>query len=106
NEVHAKTTNGGVKGERVDASILEATAVNGGIEIALSQPLESTDSIEMETVNGGVTLELPNESKATIEARCVNGGVHVDDVDIKRDDQSSSDFEKKRRLTGTMNSGG
>jgi len=29
NEVHAKTTNGGVQGEKIDASILEATAVNG-----------------------------------------------------------------------------
>ncbi|MEP6783595.1 MAG: DUF4097 family beta strand repeat-containing protein [Acidobacteriota bacterium] len=105
NEVHAKTTNGGVHGEKVDASVLEATAVNGGIDIALAQPLESSDSIEMETVNGGVTLELPNESKATIDARCVNGGVHVDDVDIKRDDQGN-DFEKKRRLNGTMNGGG
>jgi hypothetical protein len=105
NEIHAKTTNGGVHGETIDASVLEATAVNGGIEIGLAQPLESNDSIEMETVNGGVTLELPNDSKATIEARCVNGGVHVDDIDIKREDQSN-DFERKRRLNGTMNGGG
>ena len=105
NEVHAKTTNGGVQGEKIDASILEATAVNGGIEIELAKPLESTDSIEMETVNGGVTLELPTESKATIEARCVNGGVHVGELDIKREEQGN-DFERKRRLSGTMNGGG
>jgi DUF4097 and DUF4098 domain-containing protein YvlB len=105
NEVHAKTTNGGIQGDKLDASVLEATAVNGGIEIGLAQPLESSDSIEVETVNGGVTLTLPNESKATIEARCVNGGVHVDDLDIKREDQSN-DFERKRRLSGTMNGGG
>jgi len=60
----------------------------------------------METVNGGVSLMLPNESKATIEARCVNGGVRVGELDIKRDDQGGSDFEKKRRLSGTMNGGG
>jgi hypothetical protein len=105
NEVHAKTTNGGVHGEKIDASVLEATAVNGGIEIALAKPLESSDSIEMETVNGGVSLELPNESKATIEARCVNGGVRVEDLDIKREEQAN-DFERKRRLSGTMNGGG
>ena len=105
NEVHAKTTNGGVKGDGIDASVLEASSVNGGIELALAQPIESSDSIDAETVNGGVTLELPNESKATIEARCVNGGVRVEDLDIKREDQGN-DFERKRRLSGTMNGGG
>ena len=106
NEVHAKTTNGGVKGDKLDVSVLEASSVNGGIDIVLAQPLESSDSIDVETVNGGVSLELPNESKATIEARCVNGGVRVGELDIKRDDQGGSDFEKKRRLSGTMNGGG
>lgn len=107
NEVHAKTTNGGVKGDHIDPSTLHASAVNGGVEIILSSPLDANDSIEMETVNGGVTLELPADSKASIEARCVNGGVHVDNLDIARDqDQGSSDYERRRRLTGTMNGGG
>jgi len=108
NEVHAKTTNGGVKGENIIPSVLEASAVNGGIEFVLSEPLESGDSIEIETVNGGVSLALSPDSKATIEARCVNGGVHVDGLEIKRpeDDGSRSDFERRRRLTGEMNGGG
>src|SRR6478735_4436548 len=50
NEIHAKTTNGGVKGEGLNPSTIEASAVNGGIELALSTPLEADDSIEMETV--------------------------------------------------------
>ena len=43
-----------------------------------------------------------------LPARCVNGGVHVDDgLTIKKDDQDgSSDYERKRRLNGTMNGGG
>jgi hypothetical protein len=107
NEVHAKTTNGGVKGENITPSVIEARAVNGGIEIQLSAPVEAGDSIEMETVNGGVELGLSPDSKATIEARCVNGGVHVDGLDIKRpDDGNRSDFERRRRLTGEMNGGG
>jgi hypothetical protein len=105
NEIHAKTTNGGVKGENIVPGIIEASAVNGGIEFALSSPLDSTDSVDMETVNGGVTLELPSESKATIAARCVNGGVKVEDLDIARDEQAN-DFDKRRRLNGTMNGGG
>jgi hypothetical protein len=107
NEIHAKTTNGGIKGENIDASAIEASAVNGGIEFNLGVALDASDSIELETVNGGVTLGVPSDSKATIAARCVNGGVNVDDLEIARDgDDSSSDYERKRRLNGTMNGGG
>lgn len=105
NEIHAKTTNGGVKGVNITASVIEASAVNGGVEFELSAPLDSTASIEMETVNGGVELSLPAESKATIAARCVNGGVNVDNLEIARDEEQS-DFDKRRRLNGTMNGGG
>ncbi len=31
--------------------------MNGGVEIELGAPLDSTDSIDIATVNGGVTLE-------------------------------------------------
>ncbi|HWI20354.1 MAG TPA: hypothetical protein VNT81_21515 [Vicinamibacterales bacterium] len=107
NEIHAKTTNGGIKGENIDASVIEASAVNGGVEFTLGAALEASDSIELETVNGGVHLALTPDSKATIAARCVNGGVNVDDLDIAKDDsEASNDYERKRRLNGTMNGGG
>lgn len=105
-EIHAKTTNGGVKGQNIIPETIEASSVNGGIEIELGSPLDSTDSIDLSTVNGGVTLSMPSESKATITARCVNGGVRVSDLDIKRDDDDSSQSERRRRLNGTMNGGG
>lgn len=105
NEIHAKTTNGGVRGENITPSVIEASAVNGGIEFNLASPLDATDSVDLETVNGGVTLGLPSESKATIAARCVNGGVNVDDLDIAREEQAT-EFDKRRRLNGTMNGGG
>jgi hypothetical protein len=105
NEIHAKTTNGGVKGLNIVASVIEASAVNGGVEFEFAAPLDSSASIELETVNGGVELSLPAESKATIAARCVNGGVQVENLDIARD-QEQSDFDKRRRLNGTMNGGG
>ena len=56
-------------------------------------------------MNGGVELALPSESKATIAARCVNGGVHVDGLEIAKEEQGN-DFERRRRLNGTMNGGG
>jgi hypothetical protein len=107
NEIHAKTTNGGIKGENIDASLIEASAVNGGVEFNLGAALDASDSIELETVNGGVTLGITSDSKATIAARCVNGGVNVEDLDIARESsESSNDYERKRRLNGTMNGGG
>jgi hypothetical protein len=104
-EIHAKTTNGGVKGQNIIPETLEASSVNGGIEIELGAPLDSTDSVEISTVNGGASLQMPSESKATITARAVNGGVRVDDLDIKQDEEPH-EFERKRRLNGTMNGGG
>jgi hypothetical protein len=105
NEIHAKTTNGGVKGANITPGVIEASAVNGGVEFELASPLDATDSVEMETVNGGVELSLPSESKATIAARCVNGGVRVEGLEIIRE-QQDNDFERRRRLNGTMNGGG
>ena len=110
NEVHAKSTNGGVRGVNIDPTTVEASTVNGGIELELTTPLETSDSIDMEAVNGGVTLQLLPESKASIEARCVNGGVKVEEgLQIKRDDEGQGpghEFERRRRLNGTMNGGG
>lgn len=107
NEVHAKTTNGGVHGERLASNVVEATAVNGGVELEIATPLDTNGSIDMETVNGGVSLMIAPESKATIEARCVNGGVQVEEVGITRDDEgNANDWERRRRLNGTMNGGG
>lgn len=104
-EVHAKTTNGGVRGKDVGPQILEASSVNGGIEVEFTRPLESDASVEVETVNGGVQLGLMADSKATISARAVNGGVSVTDLPVEKQEQSNS-FESKRRLEGTLNGGG
>lgn len=104
-EVHAKTTNGGVKGTNVNTRVLEASSVNGGIDIELGRPLDAESTVDLETVNGGVSLDLASESKATINARAVNGGVRVDGLDIQKQEQSNS-FESKRRLEGTLNGGG
>ena len=104
--VYAKTTNGGVKGVGIVPTTFEATSVNGGVELELAAPLDSTDVVELETVNGGVELAMPSESKATIAARCVNGGVRVDEALRIDREEITHEFERKRRLNGTMNGGG
>ena len=95
----------GVHGMNIVPGKIEAQSVNGGVEFELASPLDATDSVQLETVNGGAELSLPHESKATITARCVNGGVKVEGLDISKEEQSN-DFEKRRRLNGTMNGGG
>lgn len=104
-EVHAKTTNGGVRGQGVGTQILDASSVNGGIEIEFTRPIESSASVDVETVNGGVELRLMADSKATISARAVNGGVSVAGLPVEKQEQANS-FESKRRLEGTLNGGG
>lgn len=102
--IYAKTTNGGVKGVGIVPTTIEATSVNGGVEIELAAPLDTTDSVELETVNGGVELHMPSESKATIAARCVNGGIRKEGLEI--DTEAAREGESRRRLNGTMNGGG
>jgi DUF4097 and DUF4098 domain-containing protein YvlB len=85
---------------------LDASVVNGGVEMQFAAPLDSTDTVELTTVNGGVTIELPSESKATIAARAVNGGVRVSDELKAAQDEESSESERRRRFNGTMNGGG
>lgn len=104
-EVHAKTTNGGVRGQEMGNQILEASSVNGGISIEFNQPLDANASVDVETVNGGVELSLTADTKATISARAVNGGVRVTDLKVEKQEQANS-FESKRRLEGTLNGGG
>lgn len=105
-EIHAKVTNGGVKGTGLVIDSLEASVVNGGVEIELAAPLDATDAVELITVNGGVTFSLPSESKATIGARAVNGGVRVSDELKAQQEEESHEFERRRRFNGTMNGGG
>lgn len=104
-EIHAKSTNGGVRGTDITPSVIEASTVNGGVGFELASPLDGTDSVDLECVNGGVELSMSSESKATIAARAVNGGVLVDGLDVARDAESS-DRESRRRLNGTLNGGG
>jgi len=105
-DIAAKTTNGGVSGKGIVSQNVQATAVNGGIEIEFGAPLAADGKVEFETVNGAVEIGLPSESKATISARCVNGGVRVTELDVKKDNEGASERESKRRLDGTLNGGG
>ncbi len=74
-EVHAKTTNGGVKGSNITATILDASSVNGGVRVSdldvrkqeQSNSFESKRRLEG-TLNGG---------GAKVNISTTNGGVRI-----------------------------
>ena len=100
-EVHARTVNGGVTGRGLAVQVLEASTVNGGVDVEIAEPLGGDARVSLECVNGGVQLALPGDSKRAILARVTNGG-------ITRAISRSSRPEKqtRRRVEGTLNGGG
>ena len=99
--IQARTTNGGVIGKGLMSSNIEASTVNGGVQIELAAPLPADGSVDLDCVNGGITLAIPGTSKATINARVVNGGLNTTGLDLELTGEQS-----RRRLAGTLNGGG
>lgn len=79
--VKAETVNG-----RIEVSGLRADArfdtVNGTINAAFDR-LDSGQSVDAETVNGRINLELPADASARVRAETVNGGIDGEDFGLK-----------------------
>ena len=99
-DVRARSTNGGIVGSGLMASTVDAAVTNGGVEIDLASAV-SEGSIDLESVNGGVSLLLPPDSKVDINARCVNGGISVSGLEVE-----TTGEQTKRRFAGKLNGGG
>jgi DUF4097 and DUF4098 domain-containing protein YvlB len=100
-EVHARTVNGGVEGRGLAVQTIEASTVNGGVDIEITQPLRGEGKVSLESVNGGVTLALPAASKASIVARVTNGGIDTGGLELQPTGEQT-----RRRFEGTLNGGG
>lgn len=100
-EVHARTVNGGVEGRGLSAQVVEASTVNGGVDIEIRQPLGSAGKVELESVNGGVRFALPESSRATVLARVTNGGIDTGGLSFQ-----TAGEQTRRRFEGTLNGGG
>jgi hypothetical protein len=100
-EVRASTVNGGIEGRGLDVTSLEATTVNGGVDVELTSALTSTGSVTLEAVNGGVELALPGGSQASVVARVTNGGINTSGLDFQ-----TTGEQTRRRFEGTLNGGG
>jgi hypothetical protein len=98
-DVRARATNGGIKGHHIVSTNVDAAVTNGGVEIELATA-PTSGSIELESVNGGVSLRLPSDSKIDVTARCVNGGISVDlPLEVIGE-------QTRRRVDGKLNGGG
>jgi hypothetical protein len=85
-DIRARSTNGGITGSAIAANVVDAAVTNGGVEIELARAATG-GHLDLEAVNGGVTLLLPPDSKADIAARCTNGGISVDNLDVRVTDE-------------------
>lgn len=95
--VTAATTNGGIRGTNLSGQY-SAHIVNGGIVMDV---VRATGPIDLDTVNGGIRLDVPVGLNADVEARAVNGGVSADDsLGLTAAERS------RTRLSGKLNGGG
>ena len=100
-EIRARTVNGGVEGRDLSVASLEASAVNGGVDVELAAPLGDAGRVSLETVNGGVQLALPGASKVSVVARVTNGGINTGSLPFQVTGEQT-----RRRFEGTLNGGG
>jgi hypothetical protein len=69
--------NGGITLRDV-AGDIRATTTNGGAHAYLSGSTWRGSGLDLETTNGGVTVELPRNYNAELETGTVNGGFNID----------------------------
>jgi hypothetical protein len=72
-----ETVNGGIHLAGV-AGRIKGETVNGGVHVELSGAHWDGAGLDVQTVNGGVTVAVPESYNATISAQTVHGGVSSD----------------------------
>ncbi len=100
-EVHVRTVNGGVEGHGLAVQSLEASTVNGGVKVSLTESLDERARVSLESVNGGVELGVPETSKVSVTARVTNGGIDTGGLPFQVTGEQT-----RRRFEGTLNGGG
>lgn len=98
--VRAETVNGSVRGNALATQTVDASSVNGAVQIALAKPLDAGGAVALETVNGRVALDLPAASRATVNAETVNGSVEASGAPFELETKSRTE------VRATLNGGG
>ena len=71
------TVNGGIALRDVHGDV-RAETTNGGVSARLAGTTWNGRGLDLETTNGGVTLEIPRSYNAELETGTVNGGMNID----------------------------
>ena len=94
------TTNGGVKLQHVGGRVTGETR-NGGLNVVLSGTRWDGEGLDVETSNGGVTVDIPENYNAELETRTVNGGLNIDfPITVQ------GELTSRRGISTTLGSGG
>lgn len=96
-DVDASTVNGSINVST--AGLASAKTVNGSITAVMGRA-DWADGLEFKTVNGAIDLSLPAGLSAEVEAETLNGDIQTDFP------LTVTGRFSKRRLTGTIGSGG
>lgn len=94
------TTNGGVKLQNLGGRVNGETR-NGGLNVILTGSRWDGDGIDVQTSNGGVTVDIPENYNAELETRTVNGGLNIDfPITVQ------GELTSRRGISTTLGSGG
>ncbi len=102
-----KTMNGGIKLSGV-AGDIKGRTTNGGISVGLNGAGWTGTGLDVETVNGGIKIDLPSTFAANIETGTVNGGFKSDfpELQIEKKDGDKSWYSRNKRVNASINGGG
>lgn len=98
-DIDFRTTNGGVRLVGLAGDVRGRTT-NGGLRVELAGDSWEGGGMDVETMNGGVTMTIPDGYSAELEVGTVNGGI---DVDFPVTIQGRLD---RRQLRTTLGDGG
>ena len=94
------TTNGGVTLRNLGGRVNGETR-NGGLNVVLTGSRWDGDGIDVQTSNGGVTVDIPENYNAELETRTVNGGLNIDfPITVQ------GELTSRRGISTTLGSGG
>ncbi len=94
------TTNGGVRLQDVGGRVNGGTR-NGGLNVMLSGSKWDGDGLDVETSNGGVTVQIPDGYNAEFETRTVNGSLRIDfPITVQ------GELTSRRGISTTLGAGG
>ncbi len=101
------TVNGGIKLGNVSGDIKGRTT-NGGISVGLVGGSWNGSGLDVETVNGGIKIQLPANFAANVETGTVNGGFKSDfpELQIKKKEGDRGYYNQNKRVSASINGGG